>query len=345
MARKRKTLPKDFEEQLTTRSLDELIAVFDTCLLDARGGFQKGTALDFLDIPEELARWLVSQGLDVDAADYYDRSPLWQHASFGRDISVLLSLGADVDRPDRYGVRPLHAAAMREVSLRQLIAAGADVNALDEDERTPLMYALDRAANAELPALAAGARILIEAGATVPSDAQQRATAIGERFEFYRSAFDPGSVAEADAALQSLYELFGATPVTARVIHDGVSRIEVSADTDAELFEKLWDLLVPGSGRAASMQGEAVRIAGKVNDELLRNGGGNWDRDFRAIVDALGEYLSSGVTVGDAAELHTLVRSARTGHDDDVHQLCLWAARWVAANPDPLPVPSHSYRR
>jgi hypothetical protein len=47
MAKKRKTLPKDFEELLKKGDLEELKAVFDKYELDARGGYAKETALAY----------------------------------------------------------------------------------------------------------------------------------------------------------------------------------------------------------------------------------------------------------------------------------------------------------
>ena len=62
MAKKKKTLPKDFEELLSKGNLQELKEVFNTCELDARGGYGKQTALAYDNCPHELAKWLVEQG-------------------------------------------------------------------------------------------------------------------------------------------------------------------------------------------------------------------------------------------------------------------------------------------
>ena len=37
--KKRKTLPKNFDEMLASAPLDELIAIFDVCELEATGGY------------------------------------------------------------------------------------------------------------------------------------------------------------------------------------------------------------------------------------------------------------------------------------------------------------------
>lgn len=48
MGRKRKTLPKNFEELIEVGDLSALKEVFSQCELDARGGYSKSTALSFL---------------------------------------------------------------------------------------------------------------------------------------------------------------------------------------------------------------------------------------------------------------------------------------------------------
>lgn len=104
---KRKTLPKDFDDLLVSGNLAELQAVFAKCELDARGGYEKGTALSFADCPDELARWLVGEGLDVDAASLTtQRTPLHARSATWPSIAVLIELGADVNARDRTGALP-----------------------------------------------------------------------------------------------------------------------------------------------------------------------------------------------------------------------------------------------
>lgn len=69
MAKKKKTLPKDFGDLIDRKDIAALKSVFDTCELDARGGYGKTTALSFYRIPNELVRWLVAQGADLEAVD------------------------------------------------------------------------------------------------------------------------------------------------------------------------------------------------------------------------------------------------------------------------------------
>ena len=67
MAKKKKTLPKNFDELIKENNLGTLKNVFETCELDARGGYGKETALSFYGVPDELVRWLVENGADIEA--------------------------------------------------------------------------------------------------------------------------------------------------------------------------------------------------------------------------------------------------------------------------------------
>lgn len=45
MAKKRKTLPKDFDEIIARGNLDEMKAVFEKCDINAYGSYNDGNAL------------------------------------------------------------------------------------------------------------------------------------------------------------------------------------------------------------------------------------------------------------------------------------------------------------
>ncbi len=378
MARKRKTLPKNFEDLLTAGDLDALKAVYDTCLVEARGGDPKTTALGFDNCPEELARWLVAQGLDVDTPDAWGRTPLSQRVSRGQDIALLLELGADVNAPEDFYGSALHAATNRPDLTRTLIAHGADVNVTDrsgdtplhdavivnadtvavlvehradtaarnEMDQTPLAAGLVACRNSDIAEFARSARILLEAGSPVPDDAAEAVTEIGRQFEFHRDDFNPDHVDETDRGLAELYALFGVQPVAARRVHDGVAPITVDDAPWPVQFDQLWEYLVPGSGAATTVQGEVIRLAGRIGHELLENGAANWDRDFGRLRDALIDHLGSGSPVTTAGELATLRGGLGRDWDDDaVGRVSELAVAWVLANPEPEPLAAPKYRR
>lgn len=378
MARKRKTLPKNFDQLLTAGDLDALKQVYDSCLPGARGGDPKTTALGFDNCPDELARWLVTQGLDVDTPDAWGRTPLSQHVAGGKDISLLLELGADVNAPESFSGSALHAAVNQPALARTLIERGAQVNATNDNGqtplhravtvnpdtvavlvqqgadpavpdsmgRTPLTAGLEDCRSSEITEVAAAARMLVGAGSPVPDNVKELVTTIGEEFEFIRDDFNPDSVDETDRALSDLYALFDVPPVPRRRTHDGTTPITVTATEWPNQFDELWDLLVPGMGAATSKQGEIIRVAGRISHELLDNGGANWDRDFRKMKDALIAHLGSGTPAAGADELNTLSKSIGRDYDEDsVGRLVELAVGWVLANPVPEPLPTGGYRR
>ncbi|GAA1416039.1 hypothetical protein AUR04nite_29830 [Glutamicibacter uratoxydans] len=351
---KRKTLPKNFEEMLTSSSLEELKAVFDKCQLDAYGVYSKCTALGFLDCPDELISWLVEQGLDVDAADNYGGTALWERASMGRtqQLPLLISLGADVNARRAGGVTPLHAAAEGgHVDAAQiLIDAGADRLALTSSfGQTPLLFALGRTRNAQIPAAARIAELLLELGEPVTAQLQGEVERIGKEFERHRENFNPDFVADVDAGLRRLYELFDVAPAAPRIAYDGRSPIVVDGATWQKRHEQLWELLVPASGSGSTTQGEAIRISGRIADEILGNGGINWDKDFKAMLASLPGLLSRGQALPepDLAAVQELAKSLRSGTADSgqIYQLSELVVAWVGLNPEPLELGPVSYRR
>lgn len=349
MAKKRKTLPKDFEEMLKTSNLADLQAVFAACELDARGGYAKQTALAFDECPDELARWLVAQGADVNAEDLYGQTPLHARAGDwqGR-LDVLLELGADVHAGEGGRGTPLHRAATagRVAHARQLIAHGARVDAHDKQGFTPLEIALRGCSNAQIEAVVDLAAVLLDAGATVTDRMPAFVTRIGEQFEFHRAGFNPDSLATTDAALHRLYALFGVPPVPRRMMHDGKAPIVATAARWQDAHQQLWELLVPSQGAARTVQGEVIRISGRIARELDGNGGANWDRQFRLMVDAWHRHVASGTPLPPAelAKADAIVAEIdRNGGDCEA--MMELAVSWVARNPEPIPLPPPAYQR
>lgn len=77
--------------------------------------------------------------------------------------------------------------------------------------------------------------------------------------------------------------------------HKGIGRHDKEHD-------KLWKKLVPKSGQSETVQGELVRVIGRLADEFYRNGNGNWDNNYRMFTFFLYKYLSDD-TVFSASEI------------------------------------------
>ncbi len=240
----------------------------------------------------------------------------------------------------------MHAAVTRPHHLELLIASGAEVDPVYNHGITPLRAGLISCSNAGIPRVAQSAAVLLAAGAAVPDDATELVTRIGTNLEFARSKFNPDFIEETDAGLAQLYELFDVAPVPGRVTHEGTSRIQVTTTDVDSRYDELWTLLVPVSGPAANVQGEALRLVGQISREIAGNGSINWNNDFRAMTDAIGVHLASGRPVANLDELAPTLKRIRTGGADaaDLRSMKDAAVTWILANPDPTLLPTPSYR-
>jgi hypothetical protein len=346
---KRKTLPKDFEALLEKGTMTELKAVFDVCEIDARGGYSKQTALAFDKCPDELARWLVAQGADLSATDTWGNTPLHNRARSRRSsINVLLELGADVNNAGSSIGTPLHAASHSHnaTHARLLLQHGAHADQRNKEQLTPLELALRVCTNIDIENMVELAKVLLEAGAEMTPPMKGFVEEIGKRFEFHREGFAPERVNAVSHALDELYQIFRVPPVPRRQIHDGNSPVTVKAKTWQAQHEELWNLLVPSQGPAATVQGEVIRISGRIADEMERNGGTNWDADYKRMTDAFLEHVQGGkpLSPSDLAEAAAIVAEVKC-ESGDTARMAELAVRWVMQNPDTVKLKPPSYRR
>jgi len=99
----------------------------------------------------------------------------------------------------------------------------------------------------------------------------------------------------------------------------------------------LWDLLVPDSGQCQTLQGEVIRIAGRVGHEVYDNGGINWDRSFGKLLDQYLRVVSSGVSLPpdslSRAEAAVASLKSRSMSHEAVDEITKLAVAWVRLNP------------
>ncbi|WP_149982581.1 ankyrin repeat domain-containing protein [Pseudoalteromonas rhizosphaerae] len=349
MARKRKTLPKNFDELIKKENLSTLITIFDKCELDAYSGYGKVSALGFSHCPDELSKWLVDNGADLHYLNTYGNTPLHLRAgAIHSNLDVLIQMGADVNFQSKAGNTPLHSAVTFHYvhNAEVLLAAGADINVKNEYDLTPLEYSLQRCGNLDIPSMVDMTELFVRYGVEITPKMQELVTAIGDKFEFMREDFNKDSVDEYSHALNNLYRLYGVTPVATRLLHDGQSAIELVGDTWEQTYDNLWDYLVPAKGAALTVQGEVIRIAGRVTDELYGNGGVNWDRAYRQMCNAYLKHIAShnSLEEKEIAALSNLVSDIEMLMDETT-QLQQYAVKWISKNTHPIKLETPSYKR
>jgi ankyrin repeat protein len=349
MAKKKKTLPANFKELLEAKDLDALKAVFNECELNAYDRYSfKTPALSFYKIPLELMDWLIAQGADINARDEYERTPLHYHAQVNNveKVALLLDKGADIESKAAYDRTPLFAAAYHPEVTALLIAKGANVKAKNDMKHNPMEAMLYAVQSIDISKAAKTAELYLKAGLKPTKFAKEQVIRIGEDFEFHREGFNPEYLEETDTALQQLYKLFDVPPVPKRIQHDGKSPIVLTGETWEKCYEQAWELLVPSSGRASTVQGEVVRITGRVNDELLRNAMGNWDREYRKMLNAISGYLQQGNSLSEKelAEVADIQKHILEDDGTGSHRLCELATLWVTKNPEPMALEKVNYK-
>ncbi|WP_286926113.1 ankyrin repeat domain-containing protein [Flavobacterium sp. UBA4197] len=357
MAKKRKTLPKDFEELLKKGDIQELIQLFDKCEIEARGGYSKGTALSFAECPHELAKWLVEQGADIEALNDYSYTPLQERSGkrFSGNIRSLLELGANVNTNTHRGTA-LHCAAKNHntENIKILLEYGAEIEALVSDgygekrgDYTALELTLRACCNIDIKDTLEISKILLNAGAQKTEKMKGFVTEIGKTFEQHRPNFYDESTEQISNDLDELYSIFEVEPVPRRIVYDGKSPITVKATTWQKQHEELWELLVPGRGAAQTVQGEVIRITGKVARELLDNGGGNWDIEFKKMVDSYFKYIQqeNQLSQEEIEELAIITSEVKARNTENIYLMSELGVKWVLNNPIPKSLTVTDYNR
>ena len=358
----RKTLPKDLpklmQEAEKSGSYEAVQRALEKCQPDARGGYGEGTALMMKECTLELARWLLDRGADIHATNRWGRTALHESASARYHHRITpkdwIGLGADVHRRANGGETPLHCAANGKNvdAVESLLEAGSEVDALADGvtaplkDATPLEYALVQMSNIDFVAMVPVVRALLGAGAEVTLRAKDAAKIAAEKFEFHREGFNKESVEEFSVACAALCELLSVPAPGPRRRHDGTSPIIAPGDTWQAKHRELWDYLVPSSGACETVQGEVIRIAGRVGDELHRNGGANWNRDYPAMLKAFCAHVGSHRALEEDL-LKDCERIAKEVHDDHdlSDRLAELAVLWVGQNPDPIALDKPGYGR
>lgn len=311
-----------------------------------------------------IAQWLLDHGADVNHVGGYaeQETPLTAHHRDPDMLALLLAHGARLDPPaPRTGHSALELAARwgRPEPVRVLLEAGANPDVTGHySGHLPLDLFVFGIQGRVGHDVLATARLLIAASARkVPSaDAAAHLRSTVRRLRTHLAQPEPGGkrvgleelTAQAEVLDELMAQLGIAPPPPVRVLAPG-EPITVTATTWQEQEKELWHLLVPSGGAAESVQGEVIRIAGRVGHEVLDNGGGNWDQDFRRMLAAFDLHVRTGTALPEATllECREAMYRLKDGAVDAaaVEVLDRAAVAWVLANPVPVPLPAPGYRR
>lgn len=126
---------------------------------------------------------------------------------------------------------------------------------------------------------------------------------------------------------------------------NNIKKIVVKSKTWQKQHEELWQMLVPSTGAASSIQGELIRIVGKATDEIYRNGGANWEYEYPKMMDAIPKYIKMG-KFDKSDEIIELSKKINANSDkDELYLLSQLIVEWVLANPDIIELKNVDYKR
>lgn len=350
------SLPEDFYEIMERGDPEEIKAVF-----------QDKEMLKFLTESKEIYhnplfryspcteiyKWFVEQGFDINMKVKGEGYPIHYHAHcLYNNVEGIILAGGNVEAVLGSDTTPIKVAAeaLQPSSMSVLLRYGADVHS-DNPEWGLLDTVISewrRELSLTLRALEC-MELLINAGVEVEERMKEPIIAICMDFDRCRDSIytKDGNIQPLDDAVDRVCELFGVER-PASVVHDGKSPITVTSTNWRDQHAELWDKLVPGSGKCKTVQGEVVRIGGKINVEIFKQGGVHWDAEFRKMLNALKKYYEMG-TIPDEAEhkeaLELIKKINGDSDGDDVLRLCEINIHWVLANPEPIELGEVDYKR
>ena len=348
----RKTLPADIEQIIASGDVEAVARAVARCEV---GAYLRGSAYEsrLMHFPasEEITDFLLARGEDINSRDRYQRTPI--HARVRSrcldQIPLLIARGGDINARDTSDQTALFGVVERfpVADVSRMMSWGADPLVVADSrvygKATLMEYALRQESLFDAPRALPVMRLLLSLGAPVGervpvalrSMDRMRCTFITHGLPDHLSQ---SRVDEASAALSELCALFAVEQREAQRAPAVGERLELDPSVPAlRQHGDLWDLLVPDSGQCQTLQGEVIRIAGRVGYEVYDNGGINWDRSFGALLDQYLSVVRSGLpmppdSVARAEAAVASLKSRSMSHQavDDITEL---AVAWVRLNP------------
>lgn len=350
--RLRKTLPADIEQIIDSGDVEALARAVQRCEI---GAYLRSSAFELrlMHFPasKQITDFLLERGEDINSRDHYGRTPIHSRVWYSRleQIPYLIERGGDINaRSSSDDQTPLFGVVeyKRASDVEKMIAWGANPRVVADSrvygKATLTGYTLRRRSFVDSVRALEVMQLLLSHGAPV----DERISVALEEMDRQRCTFishghehiSPAEFAAISDAFAQLCELFGVQMQQARRAPKPGEQLTLDANEDVfEQFDQLWQLLVPTSGQCETVQGEVIRIAGKVGYEIYNNGGVNWRRSFTALLRQYLTIVASGQALApaDLARAKEAVASlkARSMDNDDAKVITQLAVRWVQLNP------------
>ena len=218
------------------------------------------------------------------------------------------------------------AKSLQPSSLRVLIRYGANVHAKNWDKcgALELIFRMWKGDSSNAVRAVECMELLINAGVVVEEWMKDEVIALCKEYEKRKDRISKEDLEACEVAITRMCELFDVERPVPN-IHDGTALITITYEGWRNQHEELWDMLVPGVGKCTTVQGEVLRIGGRISDEIFRNGGGNWDREYRKMLNALKKYYAMGKVHNEEEYREALALIKSIGRDsdgEDVVRLC-----------------------
>lgn len=321
---KKTELREDFRDIFYFRDFETLKRVFDIYKIDAK---YNGVNAFVYPMNVEKMKFFIERGLDPNADCGHTYPAIAYQSHSKENIEFLKKYNVDLKLAMEYNKDYNNLG-----SICNLMDCGVELG----EYYFCTIYWLEHCSNIDIISVYRLSKLEIEKGLKITQRMQDAVVKIGERFEFYRDSFNKDEVDEYSEALDGLYKLFDVSPVARKEKNSLNKKITVKSTTWQEQHTELWKMLVPGSGKAESVQGEMIRIIGKVLHELLDNGAINWNMEYRKMLNTIPEYISRGVDTNNK-DIIALVKKVNRNSDVDVlYPLNELIVKWVLANPNQI---------
>ncbi len=360
---KKKELVENFQQIIDSGDLEAFKKVFDTCEISATKAPEpigKGkrkflfnnncNAFSYKNLTPAHIQFLIDSGLDPNSNCGYGYSAITFQSSNKENLKCLLDNGADLEcvvSPQFGTALTIACMCLDTEGARNLIDAGASINSAGVEDAL-IDLALCHSDENHVAEPLRIAKMLLDHGAETTEDTKDCVSRVGAFFEAKKDELDKEQIDELAPIMNELYRRFELTPVVVsdNDKHDDVSVITVRGNTWKEQYNELWAKLVPASGKAQTVQGEMIRIIGKVSYEILDNGGLNWGGDYKKMLKALSGFMNSFDSSGNAPvdEATGIIKKISASTDEKpLNRLTEIIVDLIISNPQPVPLGEVTY--